>query len=78
MVIRGMRNREIATSLNTTESGVKLSLNRIYQKLGVRSRYELALAARSAGLTPRENLRVPGTARPEFDAEWMFGCSERV
>ena len=73
-----MRNREIAASLNTTESGVKLSLNRIYQKLGVRSRYELALAARSAGLTPREDRRVPGTGRPEFDAEWMFGCSERV
>lgn len=78
MVIQGMKNREIALALHTTEGGIKLTLNRVYVKLGVRSRYELALAARYAGLTPPEEVEPSCIEKPKFDAEWMFGCAEPI
>lgn len=40
---RGMRNREIAAQLGTSENMVKLYLHKAYQKLGVSNRTELAL-----------------------------------
>jgi two-component system nitrate/nitrite response regulator NarP len=39
----GMRNREIATELGMTEGTVKVYLHRIYDKLGVSNRTELAM-----------------------------------
>jgi DNA-binding NarL/FixJ family response regulator len=42
-VIQGFRNREIATRMGMTESGVKNSLRRIFDKTGVFDRLELAL-----------------------------------
>lgn len=39
----GMRNREIAEDLGITEGTVKVYLHRIYEKLGVGNRTELAL-----------------------------------
>jgi two-component system nitrate/nitrite response regulator NarP len=39
----GLRNKEIAESLGITEGSVKVYLHRIYEKLGVGNRTELAL-----------------------------------
>ena len=42
-ITRGMRNKEIATQIGTTEQVVKNYLRKIYDKLGVSDRLELAL-----------------------------------
>jgi DNA-binding NarL/FixJ family response regulator len=39
----GMRNKEIAHKLGTTEQAIKSHLNKVYSKLGVSDRLELAL-----------------------------------
>jgi DNA-binding NarL/FixJ family response regulator len=42
-VVQGFRNREIATRMDMTESGVKNTLRKIFDKTGVFDRLELAL-----------------------------------
>jgi two-component system nitrate/nitrite response regulator NarP len=41
-----MRNKEVASELELTEGTVKVWLHRIYEKLGVNNRTELALMVR--------------------------------
>ena len=48
LVARGLRNREIASELGMTEGTVKVYLHRIYEKLGVSSRTELAIFSKDA------------------------------
>jgi two-component system nitrate/nitrite response regulator NarP len=43
MAGQGFRNRQIATELGIAEGTVKVSLHRVYEKLGVSSRVELSL-----------------------------------
>jgi DNA-binding NarL/FixJ family response regulator len=50
LVARGLRNKKIAHSLSIVEGTVKIHLNRIYEKLGVDNRVELANVARREGL----------------------------
>jgi hypothetical protein len=38
-----MKNKEVATALNISEGTVKVYLSRLFQKLGVKDRFELAL-----------------------------------
>ena len=47
LVSRGMRNREIGHELGMTEGTVKVSLHRIYDKLGIENRVELATLSRA-------------------------------
>jgi two-component system nitrate/nitrite response regulator NarP len=42
---KGMRNREIAKQLGVTEGTVKVYLHRVFEKLGVKNRTELAIRA---------------------------------
>ena len=42
-VTQGMKNKEIATRVGTTEQVVKNYLRKVYDKLGVADRLELAL-----------------------------------
>jgi two-component system nitrate/nitrite response regulator NarP len=49
LVAQGLRNREVAHELSMTEGTVKVYLHRIYDKLGVTNRTELALFVREAG-----------------------------
>ena len=51
LVSQGMRNREIADELGMTEGSVKVYLHRIYEKLGVNNRTELALVTRNLPLS---------------------------
>ncbi|GGB98958.1 DNA-binding response regulator [Novosphingobium endophyticum] len=46
-VARGLRNREIASLMATTEGTVKVYLHSIYTKLGISNRTELAMITRS-------------------------------
>jgi two-component system nitrate/nitrite response regulator NarP len=46
LVAAGLRNKEIGDELGVTEGTVKVVLHRMYVKLGVANRVELALAAR--------------------------------
>lgn len=48
LVAKGLRNRAIAADLGVTEGTIKVYLHRIYEKLGIESRTELALLASSA------------------------------
>jgi two-component system nitrate/nitrite response regulator NarP len=48
MVGRGMRNREIGETLGVSEGSVKVFLHRIYRKIGIATRTELALLAEQA------------------------------
>lgn len=46
LVSKGQRNREVASELGISEGTVKVYLHRIYEKLNVSSRTELAILAR--------------------------------
>lgn len=48
LVAQGLRNREIAAQLGLTEGTVKVYLHRIYEKLEVTNRTELAILTRGA------------------------------
>jgi len=43
LLSQGLKNKEIATSLTISEGTVKVYLSRLFQKLGVKDRFELAL-----------------------------------
>lgn len=49
LVAQGLRNRDIASELGMTEGTVKVYLHRIYEKLGVSNRTELAILSRRTG-----------------------------
>ncbi len=83
MVTDGLKNREIAAALRMTEGSVKVYLNRVFRKTGARSRYELALIARSlVRKTEGQNTGAHGSAVPPsdvsgpFDKVWMFPGAE--
>ena len=46
LVAQGMRNREIAARLSITTGTVKVHLMHVFEKTGVKDRYELAVQAR--------------------------------
>ena len=46
LAIRGLANKAIAQQLDVTEGTVKLHLHRVYQKLGIKSRFALAVLAK--------------------------------
>ncbi len=43
LLARGLKNRELAAALQITEGTVKVCLSRLFQKVGVKDRFELAL-----------------------------------
>jgi two-component system nitrate/nitrite response regulator NarP len=46
LIAQGLRNKEIAADLGVTEGTVKVHLHKIFEKVDVTSRFELALLAR--------------------------------
>ncbi|HYO82400.1 MAG TPA: response regulator transcription factor [Bryobacteraceae bacterium] len=46
LVARGLKNRDIAASLSITPGTVKVHLSHIFEKTGLRDRFQLALRAR--------------------------------
>ena len=64
----GLRNSQIALELNISEATVKMHLHRVYEKLRIGSRTELALVAQSArnGHALKERNRLPGDDHERF------------
>jgi DNA-binding NarL/FixJ family response regulator len=52
LAAKGFANKAIARELNVTEGTVKIHLHRVYQKLGVKSRFALAALARHSPPLP--------------------------
>ncbi len=64
-VTQGLRNREIATDVGTTEQVVKNYLRKIYDKLGVSDRLELALYCMHHKLLGSAAQKLPELPPPE-------------
>jgi DNA-binding NarL/FixJ family response regulator len=43
LIAQGLKNKEVATAMNLSEGTVKVYLSRLYRRLGVADRFELAL-----------------------------------
>jgi DNA-binding NarL/FixJ family response regulator len=62
LAVKGLTNKAIAHELNVTEGTIKLHLHNIYRKLGINSRFALALLL---------NKRLPEpTRRADSSARW--------
>jgi DNA-binding NarL/FixJ family response regulator len=68
MVVEGLRNRQIAAAMGTSEDSVKVHIHRLLRKTGVRRRQELVPLA--GPLLARSEQPAEATA---FDDTWMFG-----
>jgi DNA-binding CsgD family transcriptional regulator len=62
LVASGRTNREVAAALVVSRKTVEWNLSKVYRKLGVRSRSELA-SSWSAGVGPLNSGDVPGSSR---------------
>jgi len=60
-ITQGKRNKEIAFQIGTTEQVIKNYLRKIYDKLGVSDRLELALYCLHHQLTPEGNVVLPSS-----------------
>jgi len=91
-VTQGLKNKDIAQEVGTTEQVVKNYLRKIYDKLGVSDRLELALYSMHRrlldGYVPpagRENLSSPASGEPRPDTEmasagtvsWSNGAAKK-
>jgi DNA-binding NarL/FixJ family response regulator len=58
LAAKGLANKVIARELNVAEGTVKLHLHRVYQKLGIKGRFALAVRVSNLPAKPR---RTRGT-----------------
>src|SRR5580765_2233519 len=65
-VTQGMKNKEIALRVGTTEQVVKNYLRKVYDKLGVADRLELALYCLNHHVV--DNTKVPALSTPDASA----------
>jgi DNA-binding NarL/FixJ family response regulator len=63
-VTQGMKNKEIAQKVGTTEQVVKNYLRKVYDKLGVADRLELALYCLQNRVVDPANVPAPPTPKP--------------
>jgi DNA-binding NarL/FixJ family response regulator len=71
LLCEGLKNKEIATALHISEGTVKVYLSRLFQKLNVKDRFELALVGLKnltpgPGLTPTDPSVSPRSLRSFF------------
>ncbi|WP_432088207.1 LuxR C-terminal-related transcriptional regulator [Streptomyces sp. bgisy095] len=59
MVLEGLTNRQIAGTLTVSTRAVELHITRIYRKLGIRRRAQLAAAVDRSTAAPRRPLAPP-------------------
>jgi DNA-binding CsgD family transcriptional regulator len=71
LLSQGLKNKEIATALNISEGTVKVYLSRLFQKLGVKDRFELALYGLK-NLTPGGSVEnAPATGKIPVAPVWQ-------
>jgi len=68
MVADGLRNRQIAEAMGTSEDSVKVHVHRLLRKTGTRRRQELAALAAALLAHSEEE-----ASAADFDDSWMFG-----
>ena len=61
LAAKGLANKVIARDLNVAEGTVKLHLHKVYKKLGIKSRF--ALAVRVGNLPPKPTGKRPTPIR---------------
>lgn len=73
LVVQGLRNKEIAYALKISEGTVKVYFSRLFQKVGVSDRYELALLG-LRHCVPDSVLpdRAAGTAAEHEPLNWIY------
>jgi two-component system, NarL family, nitrate/nitrite response regulator NarL len=79
LLSQGLKNKEIASTLQISEGTVKVYLSRLFQKVGVKDRFELALYGlknlqNMAGDTPNDGGAPPrmlGRSRNPAHAQWL-------
>jgi DNA-binding NarL/FixJ family response regulator len=59
LAAKGLANKVIARELNVAEGTVKLHLHRVYQKLGIKSRFALAVRVGNLPPKPTDKRRTP-------------------
>jgi DNA-binding NarL/FixJ family response regulator len=80
LLAQGLRNKEIATLLSISEGTVKVYLSRLFQKVGVKDRFELALyglrniqnmGGAPSGLKAPPQQPVAAGARHPAQMQWL-------
>ena len=80
LLSQGLKNKEIAATLQISEGTVKVYLSRLFQKVGVKDRFELALyglrnlqnmAGEAAGDAASSQPRSIGRPRTPTNAQWL-------
>jgi len=80
LLAQGLRNKEIATALSISEGTVKVYMSRLFQKVGVKDRFELALygvrnlqnmsgGANTLNLAPQQMLA--GSVKNPAQMQWL-------
>jgi DNA-binding CsgD family transcriptional regulator len=79
LLSQGLKNKEIASTLQISEGTVKVYLSRLFQKVGVKDRFELALyglrnlqnMTGEAASEPAGHLKSGGRPRNPAHAQWL-------
>jgi DNA-binding NarL/FixJ family response regulator len=80
LLSQGLKNKEIATTLSISEGTVKVYLSRLFQKVGVKDRFELALyglrnlqnmSGELSALNPLPQQTMLGGGRDAGQAQWL-------
>jgi DNA-binding NarL/FixJ family response regulator len=79
LLCRGLKNKEIACTLGLSDGTVKVYLSRIFKKVGVNDRFQLALyALRNVLTTQGAGLEMQAAEDPEFPADAPHGLRSLV
>jgi two-component system, NarL family, nitrate/nitrite response regulator NarL len=68
LISQGLKNKEIASVMEITEGTVKVYLSRLFEKVGVRDRFELALFGLRSASSPADNLAATSVMKTVFVA----------
>ncbi len=77
LLSQGLKNKEIASTLSISEGTVKVYLSRLFQKVGVKDRFELALYGlrnlqnMSGGVAALSAALDTEAARPGASVQWL-------
>jgi DNA-binding NarL/FixJ family response regulator len=68
LVTQGLKNKEIASVMEISEGTVKVYLSRLFEKVGVRDRFELALFGLRSAANPGDSMAATPVMRTVFVA----------
>jgi DNA-binding NarL/FixJ family response regulator len=79
LVTEGLSNKQLAAELSISEGTVKVYLAKLFRKMGVHDRYELALhGLRTLGVTTLSDLRFPNDQIAGFPPTVVLGAVPRA